>query len=623
MIDFSDRNSIAGSETSTPAGASPTTTAVPPGRSASQAVRIVAPDPTTSNAWSTPPPVIDRISAAASTALASTACVAPRRNAGPSLSGRRSTAMIVAAPARPAAAITCSPTPPQPITQTRSPIRTPAAWLTAPKPVITPQPSSAACHSGISSGIGIAPAAVTTACSAKQATVSPCWRTVPSAARSRELPSSSVPATEVRPTGSHSVRRPLRQAGQTPQGGTRQKTTGAPGARPVTSSPTASTIPAPSWPSTIGQRPSPSRPSARCKSEWQTPAAATRTSTSPLRGGASVTVSTATGRPGSRSTHARIWTGSEGDIASHDSLIGASRRRSAVCVGMDHRQRHRRGRPDLDGSELLNRNVTANRVARLGLQQLRFVGLADLADLARAARVEHAAAGRVGGAGDITVEADALPVDRIDAGDRRQQRLGVGVGREREDLVGRPELHQATEVEDGDAIRQVAHHAKVVTDEQVGDILAALKVVQQVQDRGLHRHIERRGGLVAADDPGIAGEGASDRHALLQPSRQLAGSHRQVAFGQPHRRHQRQQPRLQRLAGVVAELGQRAADQPPHRVAGGRRRAPPRVRPERARTPPDATSASSRVGSASPGEWPSWDSERPTSRRTEGRRCSA
>ena len=105
MIDFSDRNSIAGSETSTPAGASPTTTAVPPGRSASQAVRIVAPDPTTSNAWSTPPPVIDRISAAASTALASTACVAPRRNAGPSLSGRRSTAMIVAAPARPAAAI--------------------------------------------------------------------------------------------------------------------------------------------------------------------------------------------------------------------------------------------------------------------------------------------------------------------------------------------------------------------------------------------------------------------------------------------------------------------------------------------------------------------------------------
>ena len=47
---------------------------VPPGRSASQAIRIVAAEPTTSKAWSTPPPLIARISAAASPALASTVC---------------------------------------------------------------------------------------------------------------------------------------------------------------------------------------------------------------------------------------------------------------------------------------------------------------------------------------------------------------------------------------------------------------------------------------------------------------------------------------------------------------------------------------------------------------------
>ena len=62
--------------------------------------------------------------------------------------------------------------------------------------------------------------------------------------------------------------------------------------------------PAPSWPSTIGQRPGPSTPSARCTSEWQTPAAATRTSTSSAFGASSSTSSTATGVPGSRSTTA-------------------------------------------------------------------------------------------------------------------------------------------------------------------------------------------------------------------------------------------------------------------------------------------------------------------------------
>ena len=40
-----------------------------------------------------------------------------------------------------------------------------------------------------------APAAGTTAYSAKHATIKPCWSTVPSAARRREVPSISIPAT--------------------------------------------------------------------------------------------------------------------------------------------------------------------------------------------------------------------------------------------------------------------------------------------------------------------------------------------------------------------------------------------------------------------------------------------
>ncbi len=107
------------------------------------------------------------------------------------------------------------------------------------------------------------------------------------------------------PATSHSVVRPARHGVQRPHEGTKQNATRSPGCTCVTSGATASTMPAPSCPSTIGQRSLPSTPSARCTSEWHTPAAATRTCTSPARGGSSRIVSISTGRPGSRSTAAR------------------------------------------------------------------------------------------------------------------------------------------------------------------------------------------------------------------------------------------------------------------------------------------------------------------------------
>ena len=48
--------------------------------------------------------------------------------------------------------MTCRPTPPHPMTQAVSPIRTRATLRTAPTPVTTAQPSSAACQSGNPSG---------------------------------------------------------------------------------------------------------------------------------------------------------------------------------------------------------------------------------------------------------------------------------------------------------------------------------------------------------------------------------------------------------------------------------------------------------------------------------------
>ncbi len=132
------------------------------------------------------------------------------------------------------------------MTHTVSPGATRAALRTAPTAVTTPHPISDACQSGRLDGTGTAHAAGTTQRSAKHETKLKCWTGVPSGSRRRELPSSSAPAQAAAAAASQRLRRPAAQARQAPQEGTKQNATGSPGPRSATSSPTASTIPAPS-----------------------------------------------------------------------------------------------------------------------------------------------------------------------------------------------------------------------------------------------------------------------------------------------------------------------------------------------------------------------------------------
>ena len=77
-----------------------------------------------------------------------------------------STAMTRSAPACFAPWITLSPTPPQPMTATLSPLRMLAVFTAAPKPVSTPQPMSAPAVIGMFESIFTAPMAGMTASSA-------------------------------------------------------------------------------------------------------------------------------------------------------------------------------------------------------------------------------------------------------------------------------------------------------------------------------------------------------------------------------------------------------------------------------------------------------------------------
>ena len=133
--------------------------------------------------------------------------------------------MIVPAPTRRAAATICRPIPPQPTTHTLSPTATRAALRTAPTPVTTPQPSKDASHSASSGGIATAAAAGTTQRSAKHETKLKCCSVSPPGRRSRDVPSSSVPAKERAAAVSHRLKRPARQARQARQAGTKQKAT--------------------------------------------------------------------------------------------------------------------------------------------------------------------------------------------------------------------------------------------------------------------------------------------------------------------------------------------------------------------------------------------------------------
>ena len=127
---------------------------------------MVSASPTQSKAWSAPrPPVSPRTSLARLPPACST-CVAPIVRASSSFSGDRSTTITSPAWASRAPCTTDSPTPPSPTTSTDCPGSTFAVFRTAPTPVMTAQPTRAACSSGTPSGTGSTARSLTTVDSA-------------------------------------------------------------------------------------------------------------------------------------------------------------------------------------------------------------------------------------------------------------------------------------------------------------------------------------------------------------------------------------------------------------------------------------------------------------------------
>jgi hypothetical protein len=139
----------------------------------------------------------------------------------------------------------------------------------------------------------------------------------------------------------------------------------------------------------------------------------------------------------------------------------------------------------------------------------------------RAARVKVTAGRRRERARNLTRDRGETPLACIDPRHFGQQRLRVWVIRPIEHLLGRGTFHDATEIHDQHAIREMFDHAKIVTDEQIGQVQIAAKVHEQIEDLCLNRNIQRGHGFIAHQKFRLYRERTGDAYALALPAGEL------------------------------------------------------------------------------------------------------
>src|SRR5438094_779885 len=109
---------------------------------------------------------------------------------------------------------------------------------------------------------------------------------------------------------------------------------------------------------------------------------------------------------------------------------------------------------------------------------------------------------------------------RIRYGDRRQEGLGIGVLRRREQVFGGRGFDNPADVHYRDPVADVLDDAQVVSDEEIGKPESFLKLEEKVQDLCLDRHIQRGDGFVRNDQTRMQGKCAGDADTLALAARE-------------------------------------------------------------------------------------------------------
>src|SRR6202051_4127560 len=133
----------------------------------------------------------------------------------------------------------------------------------------------------------------------------------------------------------------------------------------------------------------------------------------------------------------------------------------------------------------------------------------------RASGMEMAARRRLNGTWNLALQSDALPLHFwIRDRDRRQQRLGIRVQRRGIKLARGRGLDDAAEIHDGHALADMLDDRQIMGDEEISQPQLLLQVLQEIDDLGLDRYIQRRHRLVADDQFGFDRERTRDADAL-------------------------------------------------------------------------------------------------------------
>ena len=87
--------------------------------------------------------------------------------------------------------------------------------------------------------------------------------------------------------------------------------------------------------------------------------------------------------------------------------------------------------------------------------------------------------------------------------------------RRRQHAIHRPLLDNAPEIHHSDPVGHVPHQRQVMRDQDQRDPARRLQIRQQIDDRRLHRDIERRHRLIGNHQIRIAGNGTRQRDPLF------------------------------------------------------------------------------------------------------------
>ena len=208
-------------------------------------------------------------------------------------------------------------------------------------------------------------------------------------------------------------------------------------------------------------------------------------------------------------------------------------------------------------------------VARLDLLLLRGLVLALLHAVGTAG-VELASGGGIGGGGNGALQHNPVHLRRgVRDGDGGEECLGVGVQGVLEDVHRVAVLHQVAQVHHAHRVGDVLHHAQVVGDEQVCELILLLQLLEQVDDLGLDGHVQGADGLVAHHELRVQGQGPGDADALALAAGELVGIALLVEALETAVVHDLVDIVVELLLAHQVVLPDGLADDLPHRQTGG------------------------------------------------------